>query len=258
MAQTHEWMFYEVMWRAWAGREQVPYPVPWWAQQAFRRWSDDFDSGTYESKEAAFASNALYRYWHMVGVKDHRQESLIGQAGEIEPVYDKYSLSFFLHDPATGAVRLPQLPDGGRVEQRLEAPHLPVVLTTFRTADDVEFVQRTFAGTVGASQRDLVVTRVTVGSPTGQQRPSPVGHRPVRPHERPTGGVRDQVVRPVCARRGPLAAGQPRPVRPVAQRLERRASRRARQAALLGRLLGPGRALRGRTARRAHRRAGSR
>ncbi|MEV7891310.1 hypothetical protein ACWD3I_30635 [Streptomyces sp. NPDC002817] len=170
MAQTHEWMFYEVMWRAWAGREQVPYPVPWWAQQAFRRWSDDFDSGTYESKEAAFASNALYRYWHMVGVKDHRQESLIGQAGEIEPVYDKYSLSFFLHDPATGDVRLPQLPDGGQVEQRLEAPHLPVVLTTFRTADDVEFVQRTFAGTVGASQRDLVVTRVTVGSPTGQER----------------------------------------------------------------------------------------
>ncbi|MEU5317416.1 hypothetical protein AB0G67_11915 [Streptomyces sp. NPDC021056] len=170
MAQTHEWMFYEVMWRAWAGREQVPYPVPWWAQQAFRRWSDDFDSGTYESKEAAFASNALYRYWHMVGVKDHRQESLIGQAGEIEPVYDKYSLCFFLHDPATGKVRLPQLPDSGRVEQRLEAPHLPVVLTTFRTADDVEFVQRTFGGTVGASQRDLVVTRVTVGSPTGQER----------------------------------------------------------------------------------------
>ncbi|MEU6373000.1 hypothetical protein [Streptomyces sp. NPDC046909] len=170
MAQTHEWMFYEVMWRGWAGRDRVPYPVPWWAQQAFRRWSDDFDSGTYESKEAAFASNALYRYWHMVGVKDHRQESLIGQAGEIEPVYDKYSLSFFLHDPATGALRLPQLPDGGRVEQRMEAPHLPVVLTTFRTEDDVEFVQRTFGTTVGASQRDLVVTRVTVGSPTGQER----------------------------------------------------------------------------------------
>lgn len=170
MAQTHEWMFYEVMWRGWAGRDRVPYPVPWWAQQAFRRWSDDFDSGTYDSKEAAFASNALYRYWHMVGVKDHRQESLIGQAGEIEPVYDKYSLCFFLHDPATGALRLPQLPDGGRVEQRMEAPHLPVVLTTFRTPDDVEFVQRTFATTVGANQRDLVVTRVTVGSPTGRPR----------------------------------------------------------------------------------------
>ncbi|GAA4058118.1 hypothetical protein [Streptomyces shaanxiensis] len=55
----------------------------------------------------------------MVGVKDHRQESLIGQAGEIEPVHDKYCLSFFLHDPATGALRLPQLPDADRVEQRM-------------------------------------------------------------------------------------------------------------------------------------------
>ncbi|MEV3859046.1 hypothetical protein AB0J38_32615 [Streptomyces sp. NPDC050095] len=170
MAQTHEWMFYEVMWRSWAGRTQVPYPVPWWAQQAFRRWSDDFDAGTYDSKEAAFASNALYRYWGMVGVKDHRQESLIGQAGEIEPVYDKYCLSFFLFDPATGALHLPQLTDGGTVEQRTEAPHLPVVLTTFRTADGVEFVQRTFAVPVGVRQRDAVVTRLTVGSPTGQAR----------------------------------------------------------------------------------------
>lgn len=170
MAQTHEWMFYEVMWRGWAGKRQVPYPVPWWAQQAFRRWSDDFDAGTYDSKEAAFASNALYRYWHMVGVKDHRQESLIGQAGEIEPVYDKYCLSFFLHDPATGTLRLPQLPDDGSVEQRMEAPHLPVVLTTFRTPEDVEFVQRTFAAPVGARQRDLVLSRVTVSSPTGQPR----------------------------------------------------------------------------------------
>ncbi|MFJ3669889.1 hypothetical protein ACIPSE_25865 [Streptomyces sp. NPDC090106] len=170
MARTHEWMFYEVMWRGWAGRDRIPYPVPWWAQQAFRRWSDDYDSGTYDSKEAAFASNALYRYWHMVGVKDHRQESLIGQAGEIEPVYDRYSLCFFLHDPATGTPYLPQLPGAGRLEQRMEAPHLPVVLTTFRTPDDVEFVQRTFATTVGAAGRDLVVSRVTVGSPTGRPR----------------------------------------------------------------------------------------
>ncbi|WP_447041570.1 hypothetical protein [Streptomyces sp. DSM 118878] len=170
MAQTHEWMFYEVMWRSWAGRGEVPYPVPWWAQQAFRRWSDEFDSGTYESKEAALASNALYRYWHMVGVKDHHQESLIGQAGEIEPVYDKYCLSFFLFDPATGALSLPQLPAGGKVNQRMEAPHLPVVLTDFRTPDGVEFVQRTFATTVGARQRDLVVTRLTVGTATGRPR----------------------------------------------------------------------------------------
>ncbi|MGB8939928.1 MAG: hypothetical protein WCD21_06760 [Streptomyces sp.] len=170
MAQTHAWMFYEVMWRGWAARAQVPYPVPWWAQAAFRRWSDDFDSGTYESREAAFASNALYRYWHMVGVKDHRQESLIGQAGEIEPVYDKYCLSFFFYSPSTGAVRLPQLTDAGAVGQRMEAPHLPVVLTMFRTADGTEFVQRTFGTAIGPRQRDLVVTRPTVGSATGRPR----------------------------------------------------------------------------------------
>lgn len=52
----------------------------------------------------------------------------------------------------------------------MEAPHLPVVLTSFRTPEDVEFVQRTFATTVGPRERDLVVTRVTVGSPTGQPR----------------------------------------------------------------------------------------
>lgn len=57
------------------GQGAGSHPVPWWAQQAFRHRSDDFDTGTYESKEAAFTSNALYRYWHTVGVKDHRQES---------------------------------------------------------------------------------------------------------------------------------------------------------------------------------------
>ncbi len=56
------------------------------------RWSDAFDSGLFDTKEGAFASNANYRYWNMVGVKDYRQESLVGQCGEIEPVYDKYCL----------------------------------------------------------------------------------------------------------------------------------------------------------------------
>jgi len=46
MAQSHEWMFF-----------------------------DDFDAYTYDSKEAAFASNAPYRYWHMAGVKDRRRRS---------------------------------------------------------------------------------------------------------------------------------------------------------------------------------------
>src|SRR5687767_75445 len=86
MAQLHERMFYEVMWRQWENYGR--YPVPWWCQQYFRAWRDTYDTDLFESKQAAFASNAHYRYWHMVGVKDHHQESLIGQAGEIEPVYD--------------------------------------------------------------------------------------------------------------------------------------------------------------------------
>ncbi|MFD9858869.1 glucosidase family protein [Streptomyces alboflavus] len=170
MARTHEWMFYEVMWRSWADRARVPYPVPWWAQTAFRRWSDDFDAGTYESREAAFASNALYRYWHMVGVKDHRQESLVGQAGEIEPVYDKYCLAFFLYDPATGTVGVPQLAECGTVTQHMEAPHVPEVVTTFRGTDGVAFTQRTFAVPVGPRQRDLTVTRLSVTGPGGPAR----------------------------------------------------------------------------------------
>jgi hypothetical protein len=70
------------------------YPLPWWLQQTFRRWIDNFDGGLFDSKEAALSSNALYRYWAMVGVKDARQESLIGQAGEIEPVYERYTVAF--------------------------------------------------------------------------------------------------------------------------------------------------------------------
>ena len=38
--QTHEWRFYEVMWRIQSrGR---PQPLPWWTQQYFRRWTDVF------------------------------------------------------------------------------------------------------------------------------------------------------------------------------------------------------------------------
>jgi hypothetical protein len=71
-------MFYEVMWRIWA--ERALYPVPWWVQQTFRRWSDAFDGGLFDSKEASLSSNALYRYWNMVGVKDHPQESVVDRA----------------------------------------------------------------------------------------------------------------------------------------------------------------------------------
>src|SRR5688572_18412499 len=106
MAEIHEQMFYEVMWRI-EGRGRR-LPLPWWVQQYFRHWLDFYDSGLFSSKQAAFASNANYRYWNMVGVKDHHQESLIGQAGEVEPVYDQYAVSFFLFDPTTRRAHFPQ------------------------------------------------------------------------------------------------------------------------------------------------------
>src|SRR5665811_772672 len=108
MAQVHEKMFYEVTWRQWHAYGR--YPVPWWCQQYFRAWQEDYDQGLFPSKEAAFSSNAHYRYWHMIGVKDHHQESLIGQGGEIEPVYDHYTVSFFLFDAQNTALYFPQYP----------------------------------------------------------------------------------------------------------------------------------------------------
>src|SRR5512144_2970109 len=126
MAQTHEWMFYEVMWRVWARR--APYPVPWWVQQSFRRWIDAYDAGLFDSKEAALASNALYRYWNMVGVKDHRQESLVGQAGEVEPVYERYTVTFFV--VVDGHLHLPHRLELGSgtpaLAQRRQDNYLPV------------------------------------------------------------------------------------------------------------------------------------
>ena len=163
MPQTHEWMFYEVAWRTWARGETAP--LPWWVQQCFRRWIDAYDSGLFDSKEAAFASNALYRYWNMVGVKDHRQESLVGQAGEIEPVYDKYALGFFLFDPDRRVLHLPQMPvpdgqEGPVLTQQLEADYLPVILTTYRAPLGVEVSQKVLATTLGVRQRTVVLDRL--------------------------------------------------------------------------------------------------
>jgi hypothetical protein len=161
MAQTHEWMFYESMWRIWDARQ--PYPFPWWVQQTFRRWIDAFDGGLFDSKEAAFSSNALYRYWNMVGVKDHARESLVGQAGEIEPVYDRYALAFFVFDPGTGRLHLPQLAAAGdALAQGLDDGYLPVVVTTYRPTPDLEVVQKTLATTVGLRQRSVVLNRLRV------------------------------------------------------------------------------------------------
>src|SRR5690349_18852782 len=159
-AQTHEWMFYELMWRVQAqGR---PLPLPWGVQQYFRHWTDVFDAGLFNTKEGAFASNASYRYWNMVGVKDAPQECLVGQAGEIEPVYDEYALSFFVFDPATRRLDFPQFPVPGipvPLNQQLDNGYLPTIITKWRSAFGVEVEERALATTVGVDQKTAVLAR---------------------------------------------------------------------------------------------------
>src|SRR5688572_29212044 len=158
MRAEHERMFYEVMWRAWD--QQAPYPLPWWVLQTLRAWSDGYDEGLFESREAAFAANALYRYWNMIGVKDSGLESLVGQAGEVAPVYEAYATSPFLFEPDGRRLHLPQqpLPDA-RVEQRMEDGHLPVVLTTYRVGTAV-LEQKALGTAVGPRGRSLVLQRL--------------------------------------------------------------------------------------------------
>jgi hypothetical protein len=167
-----EQMFYEVMWRAWA-RNRV-HPVPWWVQQTLRRWIDAFDGGLFDSKEAAFASNALYRYWNMIGVKDHGLESLVGQVGEIEPVYEAYAVCGFVFEPDGRRVHLPQLAEPGRpipaVTQQMEAGYLPVVVSTYRSDDGIVLNQKALSTTVGLRQRDVVVHRLSVTAETAPRR----------------------------------------------------------------------------------------
>jgi hypothetical protein len=162
MTQLHEKMFYEVMWRI-EGRGS-PFPLPWWVQQYFRRWVEPYDSGLFSSKEAAFSSNANYRYWNMVGVKDYHEESLVGQAGEVEPVYDEYALSFFLFDPVTRKSHFPQYAaiDGGdsSLDQGLEDGYLPTIITTYRASLGVEIKEKVLATVAGKDQRSLVLVRL--------------------------------------------------------------------------------------------------
>ncbi len=159
--QPHESMFYEVMWRTW-GRS-LPYPLPWWLQSYFRRWPGD-TSGMFGSQQTALASNALYRYWNMVGVKDAHQESLVGQAGEVEPVYERYAVTFFLL--ADGALHLPQAPEPGApvptLTQHREDGYLPVVVTTYRPPLGVSVEQRTLSTVVGAQKHAAVLNRIVV------------------------------------------------------------------------------------------------
>ncbi|MGH7516497.1 MAG: hypothetical protein ACREOC_03370 [Gemmatimonadales bacterium] len=156
-------MFYEFMWRAHA--RGLPYPFPWWVQQNFRHWTDAFDSGLFDSKEAAFASNANYRYWNLVGEPNQDLESLVGQAGEVEPVYDQYALNFLLFDPITREIYFPQQAglDGraSSLSQTLVEDSLPMILTTYRSGTGITVREKVFATQLSAADnRSFVLVRL--------------------------------------------------------------------------------------------------
>ena len=169
MAERYEWMFYELMWRSYA--QNAPYPLPWWVQMYFRHWNRDFDQGLFDSKEGAFTSNANYRYWNMVGVKDYQQESLVGQFGEIEPVYDEYTLQYFLFDPATKKVYFPQDPGAGTVSQSFKDGYLPVIETNWHSTMGIQVSQAIHATVVGPAQRSAVLSEYTLSRFQGADKP---------------------------------------------------------------------------------------
>ena len=190
---VHETMFYEVMWRTAA--RGAPYPMPWWLQSYFRDWPGD-DGGMFGFKETALASNALYRYWNMVGVKDAHQESLVGQAGEIEPVYERYAVTFFV--VADGELALPagrrgRRPGARRWHSSARTGYIPVVITTYRPPLGVTVEQRTLSTVVGAQHHAAVLNRLVVrpsgrhagGSARRRRRPGQAERvRPVRQDRR--------------------------------------------------------------------------
>lgn len=160
-AQTHEIMFYELMWRLHTRGD--PYPMPWWLQSYFRRWPGDAP-GMFPAKESALASNALYRYWNMVGVENAHQESLVGQAGEIEPVYESYATTFFLL--VDGRLHFPQtaVPGGPTpaLIQRRQDGYLPVMVTTYQSPVGLTVEQRTLGTVVGPDRHAAVLNRLVV------------------------------------------------------------------------------------------------
>src|SRR5262249_32309488 len=132
--------------------------------QYLRRWTEPFDGGLFDAKETAFSSNAAYRYWNMVGVKDHEQESLVGQAGEVEPVYDEYAVTFFLFDPATRTCHFPQFAaaPASSLRQEMDRGYTPVIDTTYDTPIGLSVTERVFATTLGLRQRSIVLQRFRV------------------------------------------------------------------------------------------------
>ena len=154
-------MFYELMWQIQS--RNTPYPMPWWLQSYLRDWPGD-DGGMFGAKQTALASNALYRYWNMVGVKDAHQESLVGQAGEIEPVYERYAVTFFV--VADGKLHFPQYAESGApaptLGQQRQEGYLPVVITTYQPPLGITVEQRTLCTVVGAQNHAAVLSRLVV------------------------------------------------------------------------------------------------
>jgi len=161
MGSIHQNLFYEIMWRAHA--RSLNFPLPWWVQKYFQKWVDQYDRGLFDSKEAAFASNALYRYWNMIGVKDRQEECLVGQSGEIEPVYGRYTMSFFLFDAASGHYYFPQ-DENAQVFQEHEKGYLPVIQTTWLPVGSVKVIQKVFASVEGSRERSVVLSRFRIQS----------------------------------------------------------------------------------------------
>ena len=167
MSEPSEQMLYEVLWRC--EGEGKPFPFPWWAQQYFRHWLEA-PAGNYAGydKYSGFVQNVLYRYWNLVGVKDHHQECLVGQAGEVMPVVDPYTFVFFLFDPANRQLHFPQTLEASSVasplEQSLDQGYLPVVQTDYRSPGGIEIHQKVLATTVGVRQRGLGLVRFKVQS----------------------------------------------------------------------------------------------
>jgi hypothetical protein len=162
MTDAHS-LFYEIMWRIQGQGRHLP--LPWWVQQYFRSWTDHYDGGLFSSLPAAFASNAHYRYWNMVGVKDRHQECLIGQSGEIEPVYDQYALGFFLFDPASRRADYPQYPDFTRpaaLRQGWTDGYLPILSTNWESRLGWRVTQTVLATTAPPREEDFALVRFRV------------------------------------------------------------------------------------------------
>lgn len=139
-----EMMFYELIWQVWRAAGRDTFPLPWWAQQYMRYWTDDFNSAVFYNIETAFSSNAQYRYWDMVGVKGQAQNCLIGQAGEVEPAEGRHTLSFFIAD--SDGLHFPQNRGSDTTQER--DSRLPVITTSYVSRAGAKVTQTTFGGVV--------------------------------------------------------------------------------------------------------------